>query len=281
MNYRHAYHVGNFADVLKHIILLNLIQSMQRKDTGFCYLETHAGAGLYDLLSAETQKCKEFVEGAAKIFAANNPPSCIESYLTCLKKLNPQGELRHYPGSPYLAKQLLRPQDRAIVAELNEDVMQTLKKVFLHDKQVAVHHIDGYQSLKAFLPPKERRGLILIDPPYEQADELKNLPAVLAQALKRFETGVFAVWYPIKKRLHLDPFYRDLKNKIQQPMLAAELCIYADDIATQLNGCGMLIINPPWQFDDMLQNLLPWLLNQLRFEDQGQYQLLRLNGSPQ
>jgi 23S rRNA (adenine2030-N6)-methyltransferase len=143
--------------------------------------------------------------------------------------------------------------------------------LFYHDKQAAVHHQNGYQSLTAFLPPKERRGLVLIDPPYEHCDELQKLPSILASALHRFETGIYALWYPIKTREQLTPFYRELKTLISRPILFAELCIHSDEVATQLNGCGMVIINPPWQFEDKLKVLMPWLWNVLSENKQGKF----------
>lgn len=269
MNYRHIYHAGNFADVFKHILLLGLTEAMQRKEAGFCYLETHAGIGRYDLLATEAQKSKEFLQGAAKILAADHAPLWAQRYREIIQSLNPDGQLRYYPGSPLLVKQLLRSQDRAVLSELHDDDVVTLKKLFAHDKQVHVHHRDGYESLKALLPPKERRGLILIDPPYEKADEFERLPELLAEAVTHFETGVYAVWFPIKQRAQLLPFYRALKQRIARPMLTAELCVYPDDMAGQLNGSGMLMVNPPWQFDQELKTMLPWLLEHLRVDAKG------------
>ncbi|EKD73191.1 MAG: Protein containing DUF519 [uncultured bacterium] len=272
MNYRHIYHAGNFADTFKHIILIALIQSLMRKENAFCYLDTHAGIGYYDLYSEFAQKSKEFENGIIKIIAATNPPSLIQDYLTCVKKLNAASELRYYPGSPYFVKCFLRPQDRMILVELHPEDIKTLKHFFKQDKHVAIHHQDGYQSLKAHLPPKERRGLILIDPPYEKSDELLSLPAVLASAIKRFETGIYAVWYPIKNRLQLARFYRELKSNIQRPSLITEFCIHAEAMsAIQLIGCGMVIINPPWQLTPLLEKNLTWLWNTLRTPNQGRF----------
>lgn len=269
MNYRHHYHAGNFADVFKHIILVSLIQSLLRKDKPFCYLETHAGMGCYDLFSEAAQKSLEFETGIKKILRASNPPPFIQDYLSCVRHLNKTNELRYYPGSPYFAKYFMRPDDQIILSEWHVDDAKTLKKFFARDKQIAVHYQDGYQSLKAFLPPKERRGLILIDPPYEKNDELMSLPTFLAQTLKRFETGVYALWYPIKTQQQNKLFHLELKNKIQRPFLTAELCIYSQDVSHSLNGSGMLIINPPWQIDQSLKNTLPWLWKALRHDKQG------------
>ncbi|MEO8402808.1 MAG: 23S rRNA (adenine(2030)-N(6))-methyltransferase RlmJ [Gammaproteobacteria bacterium] len=273
MNYRHTYHAGSFTDAFKHIALIALIQSLLHKDTPFCYLETHAGIGSYDLLSVTAQKTKEFEMGVKKIFTATNPPALIQDYLSCIKKLNPDEALRHYPGSPYFAQHFMRPDDRAVLSELHPDDAHTLKRFFARDKQISVHAQDGYQSLVAFLPPKERRGLVLIDPPYEKPDELMSLPRILAQTIKRWDTGIYAVWFPIKNRLQIDRFYRELKTKISRPMLFSELCIYPEDVAQQLNGCGMVIINPPWQLDLRLKEILPWLWKTLSVDKQGHFRV--------
>ncbi len=273
MNYRHSYHAGNFADVFKHVILISLIQSLLRKETAFCYLETHAGTGCYDLLSETTQKNKEFEAGIKKIVSVDDHPVLIQDYLSCIRKLNPSDDLRYYPGSPYFARQFMRANDRMILSELHPDDILQLKKFFLRDKQIAIHHQDGYSSLKAFLPPKEKRGLILIDPPYEKNNELMSLPAVLAETIKRFETGIYAIWYPVKTEQQNKLFHQQLKTHIHRPYLTAELCVHAIDIPVELNGCGMMIINPPWQLDQQLKNLLPWLWNTLSVNHQGYFRI--------
>ncbi len=277
MNYQHSYHAGNFADVFKHIVLVALIQSLLRKETAFCYLDTHAGASHSDLLGENAQKTQEFTDGIQKIFQVNNPPDWIQPYLACVKKINPTQELRFYPGSSYFVNSFLRSQDRMILSELHPDNARRLKQFFAYDKRVAVHQQDGYQSLKAFLPPKERRGLVLIDPPYEKADELLSLPAKIATALKRFETGIYAIWYPIKTREGLKPFYREWQKEITRPMLLTELCVYPDDSAGRLNGSGMLIINPPWQLDQQLQAKLSWLLEILGIQGQGDFNIQEIS----
>lgn len=271
MNYRHIYHAGSFADVFKHIVLWGLAQSFHRKETPFCYLETHAGNGKYDLTSDAAQKAKEFTGGISKLINAANPPSLVHEFLACINKMNPANELTYYPGSPYFAQLSLRAQDRMLLSELHPDAFQTLKASFRGDKRVVVHHQDGYQSLKAYLPPKERRGLVLIDPPYEDKNELNAMPALLAQTLKRWETGVYALWYPIKDRASLELFHRELKNAVQRPLLITELCIQPEDVAARLNGSGMAIVNPPWQFDQQLEAVLPWLWDVLAVNKQGRF----------
>jgi 23S rRNA (adenine2030-N6)-methyltransferase len=277
MNYRHIYHAGNFADVFKHVVIVALTQALLRKDTGFCFLDTHAGIGMYDLTDPAAKKSNEAEGGIRKIMAAENPPQLIQDYLGCVEEFNPySNSIRYYPGSPQVVRQLLRSQDRMVLTELHAEDWQQLKNNFHHDRRTAVHHQDGYQALKAFLPPKERRGLILIDPPYEKPDELSTVSTALAHAITRFETGVYALWYPIKEKMALARFHKMLKTKISRPMLTAELCIYPENMGTQLNGCGVAIINPPFQIQAALKPSLQWLWSNLSPLKQGRYDLISL-----
>lgn len=263
MNYRHSYHAGNFADVFKHIILVALVKSLQRKDNGFCYLDTHAGSGSYDLLSLSAQTNKEYQLGIEKIITANHIPSLVQAYLDCIPK-----PLRYYPGSPSLVKSLLRSQDRMILTELHPEEYRKLKKNFSSVSSVLMFEQDGYQGLKAHLPPKERRGLILIDPPYEKTSEYTMLLDSLHAALKRFATGVYAVWYPIKDRSPVAKLQAGLAN---YPLLTTELCIYPENLSSVLNGSGMLIVNPPFQLEQTLKAVLPWLWKVLSINGQGRF----------
>jgi 23S rRNA (adenine2030-N6)-methyltransferase len=278
MNYRHSYHTGNFADVFKHIILTALTSALLRKENAFCFLDTHAGQGSYDLQASETQKTKEFTSGITKILQADNPPPLIQQYLQIVNTLNPDGiePLRFYPGSSYFVRHFLREQDRIVLTELHEEDYQRLKQFYRRDKQVGVHHQDGYNALKAFLPPKERRGLVLIDPPYEQPDELMQMISVLEQALQRWETGIFALWYPIKEYRSIERFHQAVKQRLNRPMLISELSIFPENLATHLNGSGMLIINPPWQLDREINTVLPWLWQTLSSNKQGRYEAKNL-----
>lgn len=276
MNYSHSYHAGSFADVFKHTLLVSLIQSMQRKDNAFCYLDTHAGIGVYDLSSLAAQKTKEYQSGIKLLLQQQDAYDFLSTYLNCIKKVNFESFLHYYPGSPCIVRSLLRPQDRMVLSELHPKAYQTLKDQFARDKQASIHLLDGYQSLKAFLPPKERRGLILIDPPYEKPDEFTQLTTVLPEALKRFATGVYAIWYPIKDRAPLERFYQSLKETIPQPILIAELSIYPETTAQHLNGSGMLIINPPWQLDVQIQSYLPRLWSILSQNNLGQQRVFML-----
>jgi 23S rRNA (adenine2030-N6)-methyltransferase len=277
MNYRHIYHAGSFADAFKHIVLIALTQSFLRKQSPFCFLDIHAGLGIYDLTAAAALKTNEANTGIRKIITAPNPPQLIKDYLACLAEFNENPvDIRYYPGSPMFVRQFIRPHDRMVLTELHDETWQELKNNFHHDRRVAVHHQDGYQALKAFLPPKERRGLILIDPPYEKPDELTTATKTLAQTLPRFETGVYALWYPIKDKRSLVRFHQSLKSKINKPVLIAELCTHPEDIATELNGCGIAIVNPPFQTYETLKAVLPWLWNTLSPAKQGRHDLFAL-----
>jgi len=269
VNYRHVYHAGNFADVCKHITLIELIQSLKNKEAGFCYLDTHAGCGYYNIQSEAAQKTHEYKNGVAKIFREKNPPEFMQTYINCITEINPESKLQYYPGSPHFVRELLRPQDRMVLSELHSTDHKSLKKYYERDKQVAVHLQDAWQSLKAFLPPKERRGLILIDPPYESHTELLTLPEKIEQAVKRFDTGIFAIWYPMKAQVSRNPFYRDMQNRIKKPMLFAELSLWPEQGASTLFGTGMVIINPPWQLENKLNEIFPWLWETLSPRQQG------------
>lgn len=282
MNYRHIYHAGNFADVIKHVIQIQLIAAMQEKEKPFCYIDTHAGKGYYDLESDFAAKTNEYKNGIERVIQHPNPPTMINRYLHFIHETNNElmkakfASLRYYPGSPLIARKMLRPHDRMVACELHPEEHQELRNLFLNDKQVAIHHADGYLGLKAFLPPVERRGLILIDPPYESPDEFNHLARTLHSALKRFETGVYAIWYPIKQDEQIQHFYKELKKYIDRPILSVELTIYPD-LPNHLNGSGMAIINPPWKLKEHIDQFLPWLWSALSVNKQGHHttQLLK------
>jgi 23S rRNA (adenine2030-N6)-methyltransferase len=276
MNYRHAYHAGNFADVFKHAVLVGLVEALKQKQSPFCYLDTHAGAGRYDLLGPEAQKTREAVGGVLRLLDAPRLPSCLHVYLNLVRALNNQrgaNDLAAYPGSPLLASLLMRDTDRAQLCELQPDEAAKLREVFRADARVAVHERDGYAALKALLPPKEKRGLVLIDPPFEaQEDEFRSIETALSGALSRWPTGVYAVWYPIKLRQHVTPFHRWFREHSVKKTLVAELLLHPADSALRLNGCGMLVINPPWKFERLLEELMPVLARHLaqgRFTQQS------------
>ena len=265
MNYRHAFHAGNHADVLKHIVLLALVDALKRKDTPFFVLDTHAGRGRYLLGGAESRKTSEADEGVFRLLDAPRLPALTEAYLRAVQANNPVGALIAYPGSPLLVAQALREQDRLAACELQPEEAQALKELFAHDERVAVHARDGYGAIKAMLPPKIgatkfARGLVLIDPPYEvQDNEDPQIIATVRDALERWPQATYAIWYPIKLRRSLQPFFRKAAALPAKSVLLAELQIRADDSPLRLNGSGLMILNPPWQFDQQIAPALPLL----------------------
>jgi 23S rRNA (adenine2030-N6)-methyltransferase len=258
MNYRHAYHAGNFADVLKHVVLLALIESLQAKPAPFCYIDTHAGSGNYPLDGFEAGKTGEFKVGIARLHPAEKLPPLLRGWRDDILASadNAQG-LKRYPGSPLQVARLLRPGDSAQLCELHTEEACKLRDLFRGNPQVHVHERDGYEALKALVPPKEKRGLVLIDPPYEAQDaEYKLIEQALKPALQRWPTGVYAVWYPIKLRSQVQPFLRRLQHSGVKRVLRAELLVHPDDSPLRLNGSGMVILNAPWKLDDALREPL-------------------------
>ena len=277
MNYRHAFHAGNFADVFKHAFLIGLLEALKAKQAPFCYFDTHAGAGRYDLRSEEARKTREHEAGVLRLLQATRLPSSLHIYLNLVRALNTGSnghDLAIYPGSPLIASLLLREQDRAVLCEMQPDEAAKLKTLFAGDARVGVHARDGYAALGALLPPKERRGLVLIDPPFEaQEDEFRAIETALDAALSRWPNGMYAIWYPIKLRQQTLPFQRWFgRNKIPK-VLCAELLLHPDNSALRLNGCGMIMINPPWKFDRALEELLPALRSHLAEGRFGQHRV--------
>ena len=273
LSYRHGFHAGNFADVFKHIVLSLLVRAQLRKDKPFFYLDTHAGAGRYELGSTMAQKNREFAGGIARLWGLAEAPEAARAYLDAVRALNAAPELRVYPGSPRIARHFLRAQDRMVLCELHGKEAEHLQAEFAGDRQVATRAGDGYQGLKAFLPPLEKRGLVLIDPPFELKDERARLLEAVAQAHKRFATGVYAIWYPIQDRAAVDWLRRQLVRTGIRNILAAELRIFDEDAPLRLNGSGMVVINPPWRLDEELETLGPWLWQALSPEGQGGFKL--------
>jgi 23S rRNA (adenine2030-N6)-methyltransferase len=276
MNYRHAFHAGNFADVLKHAALTLALAHLGRKEASYFCLDAHAGIGSYDLRSVAADKTGEYRAGIAKVLEAADPPPELVPYLEAVRRRN-DGELRWYPGSPVLMRGMLRPQDRLALVELHPEDAADLAGRFAGDRQVAIHHGDAYASMKALLPPPERRGLVLVDPPFEAKDEFDRLRRGLRQALKRWPTGCYMVWYPIKARLPVQRFHQDLTTEGLPKTLVAELLLRCDDDPFRLNGCGLLMINPPWQLDEAMAAILPWLAKVLA-PDTGGHRLEWLVG---
>ncbi|MEO7071834.1 MAG: 23S rRNA (adenine(2030)-N(6))-methyltransferase RlmJ [Rhodanobacter sp.] len=258
MNYRHAYHAGNFADVLKHTVLFALIEALQAKSTPFCFIDTHAGSGSYALDGFEAGKTGEYKDGIARLHPAEKVPALLQRWrASILQAPGNESGLKIYPGSPLQVARMLRPGDSAQLCELHPDEAARLRQLFHGNRQVHVHERDGYAALKALLPPAQKRGLVLIDPPYEaQEAEYKIVAAALKTALQRWPSGIFALWYPIKLRSQVQPFLHGLQRSPAQRVLRAEILLHADDTPLRLNGAGMVILNAPWNLDDVLREPL-------------------------
>lgn len=262
MNYRHHFHAGNFADVVKHVLLLGLLESLKRKDTPFCYIDTHAGCGLYDLGASAAQRTLEFKTGLGRLKAApaGPTPAWVADYQKAVSALQAERGGFWYPGSPWLALRELRTQDRAALMELHPEDAALLKQNFARETHVAVHQRDAYEGLLALVPPREKRGLVLIDPPYEEErDDYAPVVELLKKTHAKWPTGVYALWFPIKDYHAITRFYRRLRNSGIAKILTTELNVLPPDNSLGLNGSGMVIVNPPWQFSDTAFRTLQWL----------------------
>ena len=270
LSYRHSYHAGNFADVVKHVVMVALLQAITRKPTP-CYVhDTHAGCGVYALDSIEALRGREFDDGIGRIWQKREAPPVVQDYLEVVREWNPGLPApRLYPGSPAIAQALLRRQDRLLLTELHPQDHAELVRHFDSDKRIHIHKQDAYQGLKAYLPPPEKRGLVLIDPPYERKDEYERVVAGLKMAYARWRNGVYAIWYPL------------MSPGLQTRLLAA--CV-ATGIRKQLHaefqispfsqdknfvGCGVIVVNPPWQVDTTIENALQWLSAPLQQHDEA------------
>lgn len=276
--YRHLFHAGNFADVFKHAVVVQLAVLIGRKDKPFLYLDTHAGCGRYDLSQAWAQKNREFENGIARIFARDDYPDSVRPYLDAVRQVNPDGKLRFYPGSPLLVCQMLRANDRMALTELNRDDCARLERQFHAARRVQVRNMDGYQALKAFLPPKERRGLILIDSSFDRANEFQRLADAIVAAHKRFATGVYAIWYPLVEPQAVRGFEQLIVESGLRKVLKLELSVYPGDWQKSLRGSAMLVINPPYGFDTRAAPMLHWLWKALSVDAEGRYRIKWLVG---
>lgn len=274
MNYRHAYHAGNFSDVLKHVVLIEIIKRLQQKDKPFFYLDTHAGRGMYDLNGVHALKTHEADNGIRRLMKLADIPSCLQDYINTVKAT--QQSLDDYPGSPMIVRQLMRVDDRMVLTELHPQEYELLKELFCRDRQVVVQLQDAYQGLRALLPPTPRRGLILIDPAFEVIDEFELLVEGVKEALKRFATGVYAIWYPLKDKAYVQQFLRKMKNT-ELPLINVTIKPFADGVTEGLNETGVLIVNPPWQLDLSLREIIPILWKILSPEREGGYKVESFN----
>jgi 23S rRNA (adenine2030-N6)-methyltransferase len=265
MNYRHIYHAGNFADVLKHAVLARLIDYLKLKDKPFRVIDTHAGTGVYDLSSEEAQKTGEWLGGIGKLLGKDLPKAVaplLAPYLDVVRALNATSNVRLYPGSPKITRMLLRKEDRLSLMELHPDDYETLRENFADDFQTRVTHLDGWLALNAHLPPKEKRGLVLVDPPFEEPNEYERLVDGLAKAWRKFPTGIYCLWYPLKRGAPIKDFRQALHDLEIPKMLSAELTVRSER-EDGLTGSGLVVVNPPYTLKAELDILLPFLKERL------------------
>lgn len=259
LSYRHSFHAGNHADVLKHTVQSLIIESLKEKEKPFLYLDTHAGAGRYKLSGEHSERTGEYLEGIARIWQQDDLPAELEAYISAVKALNQSGQLRYYPGSPLIARHLLREQDSLQMTELHPSDFPLLRSEFQKDNRARVERADGYTQLKSKLPPVSRRGLVLIDPPYEIKTDYQAVVTGINEGHKRFATGVYALWYPVVLRQQIKRMVRELQETNIRNILQIELLVRPDSDQRGMTGSGMIVINPPWKLEKQMENVLPWL----------------------
>ena len=280
MNYRHHFHAGNFADVMKHVLLLQILTRLNQKDKPYRYIDTHGGAGKYDLSTSEAQKSGEFLNGIHRLVKLDdsikrNAPEGVQQYLKIVEKMREGSGKGAYPGSPWFALEGMREIDKATIFEMQRDVFQQLY-YNVRDKRAGLHERDAYEGLFGVIPPKEKRGLVMIDPPYEvERKDFPQLVDLIATAYKKWPTGVFAIWYPIKDRAMIDRFEKKMMKTGIRRQLICEVCVWPDYTPVGLNGCGLLVINPPWKFSEDADEALQWLFPHLRMSENGGHAAVR------
>ncbi len=281
MNYRHAYHAGNFADVMKHVVLARLVEYLKQKDKAFRVIDTHAGIGLYDLSATEAGKTGEWKGGIGRLMEAGlgkDAAPLLSGYLDAVRAANPEGRLKHYPGSPAIVRHLLRKQDRLSVIELHPQDAARLKALFDGDFQVRVMQLDGWLALGAHLPPKEKRGLVLVDPPFEEGSEFLRMTEGLVKAHRRWPGGIYALWYPVKDGAAVAAFRKGLAESGIPKILDVTLRIRAPSDEPRLDGSGMIVVNPPFTLERELSVVLPELCAFMAIDSGASWKLEWLAG---
>jgi len=270
VNYRHQFHAGNVADVFKHLVLIQVLEALRLKETPFCVIDTHAGSGLYRL-----QAPGEFEQGIGRLWPARPQWPQLAAYFELLAALNNGNGLNAYPGSPWIIRALLRPQDRAVFMERHPEEAAALRDNLLGSRGITINEADAWAALKGLVPPQENRGLVFIDPPYETPDEFEQVARALRAAHARWRNGLYLVWYPIKARRPVEKLHAALRA-LGAETLAVELLMLPEDVPQRLNGSGVILINPPWKLEETLRALLPPLATflagpngqpQVRFEN--------------
>jgi len=278
LSYRHAFHTGNFADVLKHITLIKILEYLGKKDKPFCCIDTHAGPGDYALNEDYALKNREFENGIAKLWQRNDLPVSVANYVSFVKTFNNTGELNRYPGSPLIITQFLRNNDRLFLYELHSTEIQLLNATVSRDRRIKVFHADGLKNATGLLPPKEHRGLILIDPSYEIKSDNNLVIETLIQMYKRFATGTYALWYPVVERNRNRQLEKAVKASGIKNVQLFELGIKTDTHEHGMTASGMIIVNPPWTLASEMQQILPWLAEVLGIDEAGSYRIETLVG---
>ena len=276
MNYRHAFHAGNFADVFKHAVLCRILHHLRGKPAAFRVIDTHAGAGLYDLSGPEAGRSGEWHLGIERLMAARfaaPAAALLAPYLEVVGALNERGRLTVYPGSPALARAWLRPQDRLVVCEIEPQAAAALRRNLRGDARIKTLALDGWTALGAYVPPKERRGLVLIDPPFEQDSDFFRLARGFAAAHRKWPTGIYMLWYPVKTRSEPEVLAKSLRRLGTAKILRAELNVAPLSDPSHLNGCGLILVNPPWTLESELSVLLPALAGILGRAGKGGFRL--------
>ncbi len=276
LSYRHSFHAGNYADVLKHSVLIHILEHLKKKQKAFCYVDTHAGAGLYSLSSEHAEKTQEFSQGIGALWYAKNLPLNIDAYIQVIKEFNSQTALDFYPGSPLIARHLMRKQDRLFLYELHNTDIKLLETAIQHDKRVQVHHDDGFKYCLGLMPPAQRRGLVLIDPSYEIKADYEQSVATIIQLYKRFATGTYALWYPVVERSRINEIEKTIQASDLKNVQLFELAQQHDSQTYGMTASGMIVINPPWTLQSEMQQALPYLAEHLGRVGQGSYRILQL-----
>ena len=285
MNYHHAFHAGGFADVIKHIVLVRILTYLHEKPAPFRVIDSHAGSGLYDLSGEQARRGGEWLTGIARIMQARfsqTAASLVKPYLDIVRAFNPHGPLQAYPGSPLIARAMLRPQDRITACEIEPAARKALIDALRKDAQARVVDLDGWVALPAFVPPNERRGLVLVDPPFEASDEFDRLADGFNSAFSKWPTGVYLLWYPAKSRRASDQLARQVAQttasvRPERTCLRLEFSVAPQAVDSALTSCGLLIVNPPWTLQGELKTILSELEKPLGRGGAGRFRLVQAN----
>ncbi|WP_370527040.1 23S rRNA (adenine(2030)-N(6))-methyltransferase RlmJ [Methylobacter sp. BlB1] len=278
LSYRHSFHAGNFADVLKHLTLIQILEHLRKKDKPFCCIDTHAGPGAYALDSDFALKNREFDNGISKLWQRHDLPASVAAYIGLIRQFNGPGKLTRYPGSPLITQHLLRSKDRLFLYELHSTEIALLAEAVDRDRRIKVFHEDGLKNSIGLLPPAERRGLVLIDPSYEMKSDYQDVVDTLVKMHKRFATGVFALWYPVVERKRNKELEQALQNSGIKNIQLFELGLQTDTNEHGMTASGMIVINPPWTLKSDMEHVLPWLADVLGENGAGFYRIQELVG---